>query len=272
MHEKVSLLEQHIRELAMFLPQHQEMSLEQFDYQLRHKLVVIEALSQSQPRLRDLYRKHCFDLCAYELDRSFIFRRLRYKPLGYGGDFEVMNALSRLGDSFWDQFLHYQEMSKVFQTHSPSSLLPPVSPILLISPTYRSLELNTYEQVAILEPEPKALPFIKEQLGPVQVYESLDLAQSFGFIYAPYLLHGISEDALGKVFAKIWPRLRENSRILLYQLHSSHSLRLFFEWCLDWNLHYHPENKLKQLAQSLDADYKLELEGEWWRLELHKGM
>ncbi len=58
--------------------------------------------------------------------------------------------------------------------------------------------------------------------------------------------------------------------MVLYQLSATHNLRWFMEWCLDWVLYYHQEKTLNKLAKTLKADLTLDVEGEWWRLELRK--
>ena len=150
-----------------------------------------------------MYRKLCFDLCAYELDGCFILRRLRYKPLGYGGDFEALDKLYLgVGTTFWDAFLQYQQPVKDFQDFQIESM----SPLLFLSPVYRVLK-DISADIAIVAYEPEAMQFART-FNQVEVYDSLDvIATSFAFIYAPFLLHRLSPESLADILGYLWQKL-----------------------------------------------------------------
>jgi hypothetical protein len=261
-----SPLEQAIRDLASFLPQGRQLPMDQFDLALQQQLEAIEKSSHQNYGLRDMYRKLCFDLCGYELDSSFILRRLRYKPLGYAGDFEAMDKLYLgTGTTFWDAFLQHQEAVKSFQEFD----IQEMSPLLFLCPVYRLLQTITSE-VSIVAYEPQAVQFAKS-FAPLRVYDSLDsIDQSFKLIYAPYVLHRIHPEQLSQMVKYLWQKLEPKGKMVFYQLRSEHGLRWFIEWCLDWSMYYHDEKILKKLAQEVKAEFTLELKGEWWQLELRK--
>ena len=267
-------LEQAIRRFADELGQHTTLSPNQFDTWLRDRLEGLERLALPQPSLRDAFRKQCFDLCAYTLDSSYVLRRLRYKPLGYGGDYEAFDALYQSeGISFWDAFAKRQNAVKEF--HQVAQLPLTSSRVLLVRPVYRGLvnNLTTFEQIDIVEPEPEAIQFAKELFADVSIsfYERLEEGHhTYDGIYAPQLLNRLSSDALPTVLSVLWERLEPGGVILLYQLQPTYALRLFMKWCLDWTLEYHEQSHLENLCQTLAASVRVEQHGDWLRLELQK--
>jgi hypothetical protein len=262
-----SALEQAIRALATFLPQGKQMPIAAFDQAVCQRLQEIETLSRKHLGLRDMYRKLCFDLCAYELDGSFILRRLRYKPLGQGGDFEALDKLYLgTGTTFWDAFLQYQQSVKFFQEFQ---IISSASPILFLSPVYRVLQ-NSQADISIVDYESQRIHFAKS-FARLDVYGNLDeINKQFGLIYAPYLLHRVRPESLAEMIKYLWQKLEPSGCLALYQLSATHHLRWFMEWCLDWVLYYHHEKTLKKLANTLKAELKLEVVGEWSRLEFRK--
>ncbi len=261
-----SPLEQAIRDLASFLPQGKQMPMEVFSNELKQKLTEVEDLSQKQPGLRDMYRKLCFDLCAYELDGCFILRRLRYKPLGYGGDFEVLDKLyTGTGTTFWDAFLQHQESVQVFQEFE----IPKASKILFLSPVYRLLQ-NLETKVSIVEYESQAIQFARGFTS-IEFYDSLDtIDKHVELVYAPFLLHRLHPESVSEIVKYLWQKLQPEGSIVFYQLDCNHSLRWFMEWCLDWTLYYHDVKLLKKIAKNIKANITIAVEGEWARLELKK--
>ncbi len=279
-------LEQHIGELADFLSRGPSLPFERFDKSLRERLGAIEALSQTQPALRDAYRKRCFDLCAFALDSSPILRRLRYKPLGSRGDFEALEQLyTGTKTTFWDEFAQQQDIVQGLRNSQylaeARSSLSNNSRVLLLNPVYHEIQEVFLSQAATtalycVDAEPKALDLAKTLLdnaspNSLYFYERLgEVRGSFDFIYAPYVLHCLGADSAGKLLAEVCSRLGPGGSILLYQLQANHSLKAFMEWCLDWTLYYHHEASLQALCQPLAATLTLHQQGSWLRLVLRK--
>ena len=57
--------------------------------------------------------EYCFERCSNELDRSVLFRRARYKPCGYAGDYLMLDwiytqRVASVGAGIpWDNFFHH---------------------------------------------------------------------------------------------------------------------------------------------------------------------
>jgi hypothetical protein len=275
MTESTGPMEQRIKEIADFLPQGRTLPQDMFDETLFQKLRDLESAAQTQPQLRDVFRKRCFDMCAFELNSSPLLRRIRYKPLGYAGDFEVFNMLFQKGEkTFWDAFIHrQQEVQDIGRMTLPANLLKDQQQtLLLLDPIYSRVSQKVLRHnLYILESEPKALAFAKTVLVQAHFYERLEPAlHGLDLIYAPYLLHCLRQEGVGQVLQNFWQRLNPGGTLVLYHLQEQHTLRLFMQWCLDWTLEYHPLAGLETLARQFESTLTLTQQGIWWRLELKK--
>lgn len=264
-------LEPHLQAVAACLPLGRQSSSQDFDLSLFANLKQLENASQQQPGLRDVFRKRCFDLCAFELDSSPLLRRIRYKPLGYAGDFEMMDMLYHpTGDNtLWTTFLQRQKVVQAFRQIAAPHLTG--SSLLLVRPIYRSLEQLSDYSLHVLEPEPKALNFAKTFLPRAKFYGSLEEAMpQIDFIFVPYALHRLPRGRAEQFLVSLWQNLSPGGTLLLYQLEPCHSLRFFMEWCLDWTLEYHEVTWLQSFLADLGGTVTAEQYDPWWRLEVSK--
>lgn len=264
-----------INDVAAFLPLGRQVSAEEFDQTLFKKLSELETATQQQPHLRDVFRKRCFELCAFELNSSPLLRRIRYKPLGYPADFEVLEMLfARSEPTFWETFIQRQgEVQDVQHVTLPPELLARQGQtLLLLNSMYSSVQtIAVGHHLHVLEPEPKALEYAKTILTGAHFYERLEPAlHSFDIIYAPYLLHRLHSHSAEQVLQDLWQRLKPGGTMVLYHLQEQHDLRLFMQWCLDWTLEYHDLARLETIAQRFESDLVMQQQGQWWRLELQK--
>src|SRR5262249_34666503 len=75
----------------------------------------IERLSRSVPEKREGLMRFCFERCSEELDQSLVHRHGRHKPLGYPGDYLIMDYIytnkedSSGSGQVWDRFFHRQQ-------------------------------------------------------------------------------------------------------------------------------------------------------------------
>ncbi|MCF7975588.1 MAG: class I SAM-dependent methyltransferase, partial [Phycisphaerae bacterium] len=105
-------VKQKIREFADFLPtisrEEPIAFLEAFD----SALDTIDTLSRHCPDSRSELKRMCIETCAAELDRSVMHWRSTHKPLGYAGDYQIIESIydcksdspgrGRLWDNFYN--------------------------------------------------------------------------------------------------------------------------------------------------------------------------
>ena len=89
-HNVVELIKQEIREFADYLPYIAEKDSHLFTKHLQGKLDYINTMSRCCPEDREELMQFCVQECAPELAQSLIQRQCIEKPLGYAGDFQVI--------------------------------------------------------------------------------------------------------------------------------------------------------------------------------------
>lgn len=112
-----SVVRKEIDALAGFLPRIREMDPAEFDVELSRQVDRIDELSRSCPEDRPELMKYCFDCCSPEMDRGQVLRHERHKPLGYPGDYQIIDwlLLNHIGDTGgeeWDMWFHRQDASQ----------------------------------------------------------------------------------------------------------------------------------------------------------------
>jgi len=103
--------------LVGFLPRIREVDPAEFDGELHARLARIDETARRCPAERPALMKYCFDACSPEMDRGQVLRHERNKPLGYPGDYLIIDWLLQnyIGDSGgeeWDLWFQRQDASK----------------------------------------------------------------------------------------------------------------------------------------------------------------
>lgn len=85
-----------------------------FDSGIYQRLARIDALSAQVPANTAELKKYCFDIVSEALDESIMHRHSRHKPLGYPGDYLLIDYIysmrsdSQGNGNLWDQQYHRQ--------------------------------------------------------------------------------------------------------------------------------------------------------------------
>jgi len=80
-----------IDEFAKFLPLIAEENETEFQAELIKRIDHINELSLGSDENRKEEMKYCFNICGEELDKSILNRHVRNKPLGYAGDYQILD-------------------------------------------------------------------------------------------------------------------------------------------------------------------------------------
>lgn len=291
-------LETLIRELAAFLPNISELPPAQFDTEFIARVRQIEALSRHYPERRELLKKMCFDLCAYALDQSALLWRIRNKPSGYGGDYEMLEMLytgethSQDSGRAWDAFIFRRKMAQtVLQRQqffadafqATCETRRQVS-VLSIAASARDF-LRVFQLVPdcvrksffyCLEPEAKAVTHYKKLLALVSdvtfVWDSRDievltLERKFNLIWLPRSLPYLSDEQVMMVVRKLWGLLEAKGRLLMTTSEAGDDY-LMLEWCARWTLYGRSSEKMNALLlQAGIPETAIHHDGVGWWLE-----
>lgn len=291
-------LETLIRDLAAFLPQITDLPPLQFDAEFVARVRQIEALSRHYPERRELLKKMCFDLCAYALDQSALLWRIRHKPSGYGGDFEMLEMLytaethSQGVGKAWDAFIFRRRM---LQTVSQRQQLfadafkekcegrGQVSVLSIAASARDFLQLIRLAPECArrsffycLEPEVKAITHYKKLLADVtdvtflwdsRDMQTLSLERTFDLIWLPRSLPYLSDEQVIGVIGKLWGLLSvEGSLLVTTSAYSDDYLML--EWCAGWLLYGRSSERVNALLlQAGIPETAIHSDGVGWRLE-----
>lgn len=102
-----------IEAFAGFIPMIAELEGAEFQREFHARLNRIDEMSMTVPARRDELMRLCFDLCADELDKSLMQNHSRNKPVGYAGDYMLIDYIytNKTHDdgSLWDEFFHRQD-------------------------------------------------------------------------------------------------------------------------------------------------------------------
>jgi SAM-dependent methyltransferase len=294
-------LETLIRELAAFLPQITALPSSAFYDQLLARVREIDVLSRQYPERRELFKKMCFDLCAYALDQSALLWRIRHKPFGYGGDFETLEMLytgethSKGVGKAWDEFVirgsralmlqrqhHFAQAFETLCQRRGQHSIPHLS-ILSISANVRDFlraiqaapECARRSLFFCQESEPKAISHYKKMLAEVSkasatfVWDSRDVLtlsfeRSFDLIWLPRSLPYLSDESVITLLKKLRTLLRPGS-VLLVAAAQSEEGRMLLEWCTGWTLYQRSPEAMRALfLQAGIPERAIHFEDCWW--------
>jgi hypothetical protein len=108
-------LKREIDQFITFMPRIADTTAEEFDREFQTRLDGINRLSLACPEERPAMMKHFFELSGAEFDKGAVQKQSRYKPLGYAGDYLIIDwTYTQKADSpgvgaAWDQFYHRQD-------------------------------------------------------------------------------------------------------------------------------------------------------------------
>jgi extracellular factor (EF) 3-hydroxypalmitic acid methyl ester biosynthesis protein len=258
-----------------------------FDEGVLNRLEALDWSSRSDPYLRRQLMKLVFDECGLILDQSRLHQRARRKPLGYAGDYLLMdwihaNQVTSPGDgALWDEFFLRQPPA-VASRNRDEMFGDVLSDMCLGAPErpHSVLDLGSgsccdvadglarldasFDGLTIrcVDPSPRAISYAK---GVVRAFDSVvgftwDAASIYQFdpgarydlIWVTGMLGFLPDIVAADLVRRIWEWTAEGGKAFLGNIHPRNPLRNYMEWCLEWVLFHRTEADLLKLCDQAD--------------------
>jgi extracellular factor (EF) 3-hydroxypalmitic acid methyl ester biosynthesis protein len=266
-----------IREFSEFHSEIAEHPLDVFMLEYHRRLGVIEDITRQIPDDRQELMDQCFCLCGPELEKSALCKHTRAKPLGYAGDFQVIDwILTNKADSpgtgrLWDLF--YQNESACQAVRSRAAFFArlaarcphddavsvlnlacgPCRDVLHAIETTRSPDLLTFHCVDM---DPHALQYAQAVIGPCQQVSflnsnvfSLSPPHGNAIVWAGGLFDYLTDRQAVVLLRKMWRWTRTGGLVAFGNFLPSNESRLLMEWCLGWSLTHRSEQEVFNLTR-----------------------
>ena len=225
----------------------------------------------------------CIALTAAELDQSLIHRQGRHKPMGYAGDFQIIDwTYTHFAESattrgiFWDKFYHQQvapmavrERKARFGRTLKRAAQPARDHRLRIlnvgsgpcreivdGTAFAGLEPSDLD-VLCVDMDDKSVAYARHLLGPVwdpslrfHIGNAVKFRPQakYDFIWSAGLFDYLSDRIAASLLRRMWHALDDGGILEIGNFAPSHATRPWIEWCGRWFLIHRDTSQLLQLA------------------------
>ena len=277
-------VEKEIEAFANYLPfiTNEEPSV--FYQQFSMRLQQINEMSLSYPEKRHDLIKYCSNIFAKETDKSNIAYRSKVKPLGYAGDYLLIDWIytnktaTDYKGNLWDEFslrlpgtqavknrkdYLCDLLSKLAgeKTGGLSVLNIACGPCRDIA---EALSLAGAKAAGIhlhcVDVEKKAIEYAKELIKGYEVPHvsfqweianalKLRTHRRYDLVWAAGLFDYLDNRCAKILLKRMWDWTAEGGRIVFGNYHPSNPSRNVMEWCLDWSLTYRTQEDMMTLCE-----------------------
>lgn len=272
-----------IDEFVSFMPQIASTPQSAFDREFNARLDDINQSSLDCPEERPALMKQFFDLSGAEFDKGAIQRHSRYKPLGYAGDYLIIDwTYTRKADSpgvgaDWDQFYHRQDAPTAVRNRKEyfcsvyaemcAQREGGVSVLNLASGPCRdvaeaitqagsSADGSSFHCVDI---EKAAIAYAMQMVEPHASLISFqwELSNVFKFqptrqydlVWSAGLFDYLDDKAAVSILRRMWDSTGKGGKLLAGNFHPRNTSRNYMEWGGNWFLRYRTEEDLLELCE-----------------------
>jgi extracellular factor (EF) 3-hydroxypalmitic acid methyl ester biosynthesis protein len=279
----VSQLRKEIEDLVRFLPQIVHERPAAFDNEFHSRLEKINNLSLLCPEDRSEVMKYFFDLSGNELEKGRINQRSRRKPLGYAGDYLVIDwthtqkADSQGVGALWDQFYHrlaapiavrnrkkyFCDLFAALCTERPNN----ISVLNVASGPCRDVaeaitQAGPHAAGSLfhcVDVEKDAIAYALETVQPhcsavtfhweiVNVFKFRPTRQ-YDLVWSGGLFDYLEDGAAVNVLKKLWSATALGGKLVVGNFHPSNPSRNIMEWGSNWFLIYRTEDDMLRVFE-----------------------
>lgn len=228
-----------------------------------------------------LLRDAFFEECSV-LDESPLHRRMRRKPLGYAGDYLLLDGIHtrrvvEQGNArHWDELFHHypgaqavRQRAQVFAEtcHTLAhELHRPISVLDLgcgsAREVYNALQAEgpLIERLCLVDLDARALEYAQNLIGSLGAQAPVVEAERFNvlrlhvgdghdLIWAAGLFDYLDDRVVVQLIRRLWRYQRPGGRIVFGNFHPRNPSRAAMELCGKWNLIHRTEVELEAIAQ-----------------------
>jgi hypothetical protein len=253
-----------------------------FDREFNSRLDDINQLSLGCPEERPALMKQFFDLSGEEFDKGIIQRHSRYKPLGYAGDYLIIDwTYTQKADSpgvgaAWDQFYHRQDAPTAVRnrkeffcslyTEMCAEREGGISVLNLASGPCRDVaeaitragDRAAGSHFHCVDIEKDAISYAMLMVEPHTAVISFqwELSNIFKFqpvrqydlVWSAGLFDYLEDKAAVSVLKRMWDCTSSGGKLLAGNFHPLNASRNYMEWGGNWFLRYRTEEDLLGLC------------------------
>lgn len=279
--DSLRLIKSEIEALPEFLSLIETMEDETFDREIGQRLNRINDLAELVPENRKELMNWCFEVTGKELNSSKIMRHAREKPLGYPGDFQLIdwiytnNPQSDGKGLLWDRMFLRQPATQAvrnrkeffitilssFKTRKVSVLNIACGPCREILDAVQMLSAkNSFCFFHCVDYDHRAITYAKELIK----YDVRDLFEiewevsnvfsfhpekRYDFIWVSGLFDYLDSRLSTALIRKMWQWLENGGKIVVGNFHPSNPNKNHMEWCLGWFLFHRTERELVEICR-----------------------
>ena len=272
-----------IDETARFLPAIAEVPAAEFERGFVDRIRAIEELSAGVPEHRSELMAYAFHRWADELDVSEIQRQSRHKPLGYAGDFRVIDWIYTRRTApggrarLWDEFYHRQAAPgavrnrKVFLRHLFTGLAKERSGGLSVLNLASGPCRDVYEAVTAagdgglasrflcVDADPRAVEYARA-IAPdglvCRVFEwkvanvfRLRTARRFDLVWCAGLFDYLEDRLAVALLRRMWRWTAPGGQMVVGAFHPRNPSKAWMEWGGAWFLIHRSEADMAALSE-----------------------
>jgi extracellular factor (EF) 3-hydroxypalmitic acid methyl ester biosynthesis protein len=279
----VDLIKHEIREFVRDLPGIAQGDPKLFAEHLQRKLDYLNAMSRCCPNDRTDLMQYCVQMCAQELCQSLIQRQSIDKPLGYAGDFQVIDWIyDYKADSpgrgrLWDEFFHELAAPQAVrnrkdyfcnlftatckQTPAPRSVLDiacgPCREVIDAVAQAGPLARGTLFHCVDIEK--RAIAYAQEKTRKVKgvsfQWETANVlrirpACQYDLVWCAGLFDYLNDRLATLLLKRMWRWTKEGGSCVIGNFHANNPSRNYMEWCGGWCLIHRTDDDIKQLCSN----------------------
>jgi len=259
---------------------------------LYKKLDRIAQLFEKSPNQEEL-RKRFFHLCN-TFDCSLLHRRAREKPLGYAGDFLIIDwiytkktATSEQGKLYDLLFQSYEGAEAVRNrkqyfinkclelSHNKKSRVDILNlgcgPCRDVLETFQATDNGENLYFHCIDNEPKAIEYARKLLSQTEEQKNIQLdhanvlrfrtSRKYDLIWVSGLFDYLEDRMAVILLKKIWHHLKDNGQIIFGNFSPANPARKGMDIMLKWNLFHRTDNDLIKLCREAKLPFS-EIESE----------
>lgn len=254
-----------------------------FEKQINTKLNYINTISLNYIDIRKELMKFCFEICGKKIDKGIMHPHGRYKPLGYPGDFQIIDWIyTKKTDlqspgKLWDEFFHQQVASQAVLNrkeffcevfvNSCEKVSGSLSVLDLASGSCRDLmegitragskvvgshfHCVDMDERAILY----AKDLLEEQITKASFYFEknnvfkIKPSRHYDLIWSAGLFDYLSDRYAITLLKKMWKWVCKGGKIIIGNFSTTNPSRNYMEWCGEWFLIHRTKEAMLKLCQ-----------------------
>ena len=274
-------LEPHLRAFAEYLPRVAHEPSDRFERRLHADLGHIVAMAADFPEQQPMLAATLFGLCSEQLDAGVMHRHSRHKPLGYAGDYQVIDWIyTRRRDSagvgrLWDGVFHRLAAAEAVRNRKDyfgrtfarlcGSAGRGITVLNLASGPCRDVSEAIARAgssargslVHCVDRDGRAVRYAQEQVArwTSQVDFRWDVKNVFrarptghyDLVWSAGLFDYLPDRLAVALLRKMWQWTKAGGSLIVGNIHSRNPTRDYMEWLLDWKLIHRTEADMGRL-------------------------